>query len=154
MNHPQNASVLDDEATPDDDLGRDHFVETLKKVLETAASPLVVALYGTWGSGKTSMMLRLRKKLEPKDGVTRRSAATVWFDPWAHSDDDRPAVSLLYAIRKDLGLEKDATVKRALLAIARVAGEEVRLPYVGLSLGRITSAYDKLAQEDVGRRSQ
>jgi TPR repeat protein len=154
VNQPRGSSVLSDEATSEDDLGRDLFVTALKNVLETAASPLVVALYGTWGAGKTSMMLRLREKLEPSGGRFRRSAATVWFDPWEHSKDDNPAVSLLYAIRKDLSLEKDLTVQRALLAIARVVGTEIRVPYLGFSLGRVASTYSQLAREDVERRSE
>ena len=154
MNQPDEVKVLVDEATPTDEFGRDIYAAALKQVLASAGSPLVVALYGAWGSGKTSMMKRLREKLEGRDVAAVRSAATVWFNPWEHSNDDRPAVSLLYAIRKDLELENDDAVQRAFLAIARAFAEGVRLPYFNFSLGRIADAYEKLAKEDVERRTE
>jgi TPR repeat protein len=146
--------VLTDEATQDDEFGRDIYIGSLRQVIESAASPLVVALYGAWGSGKTSMMMRLREQLEGQNSSGRRLAATVWFDPWEQSNDDQPAVSLLYAIRKDLNLENDPKVRHALVAIAQAVATEVQVPYLGISVNKITDAYRKLADEDVEKRTK
>jgi KAP family P-loop domain/Tetratricopeptide repeat len=146
--------VLDDEASLRDDLGRKRLVEILKEVLLAADTPLVIALYGPWGSGKTSMMKQLQYELDPPDHTSSRLAATVWFVPWEHARDKQPAVSLLHAIRRDLGLQKDPVVRRALTAIATAITEEVRVPYLGLSLGRIQANYRQLAEQDVERRSE
>jgi TPR repeat protein len=101
------------------------------------------------------MMLRLRDQLDkPSAASTEPLAATVWFDPWEHSNDDQPAVSLLYAIRKDLELQDDLKVRHALLAIAQALATEVQIPYLGISVGKITDAYQKLADEDVEKRTQ
>ena len=51
------------------------------------------------------MMMRLQEQLERGVSPSKQLAATVWFSPWEKSNDDQPAVSLLYAIRKDLKLE-------------------------------------------------
>jgi TPR repeat protein len=147
-------TVLTDEATRHDEFGRDLYISSLRQVIESAASPLVIALYGAWGSGKTSMMMRLREQLDRPNGITEPLAKTVWFDPWEHSSDDQPAVSLLYAIRKDIGLEDDVTVRHALLAIAQALATEVQVPYLGISVGKITDAYRKLADEDIEKRTQ
>jgi tetratricopeptide (TPR) repeat protein len=147
-------AVLDDEATLHDDLGRSRYVEILKEVLLAADTPLVIALYGPWGAGKTSMMKQLRYELDPPDRSSSRLAATVWFVPWEHSKDSQPAVSLLHAIRRDLGLQKDPTVRRALTAIATALTEDAQIPYLGLSLGRIQAKYRQLAEQDVEKKSQ
>ena len=154
MSHLDPLSVIIDEATPNDEFERDIYTNSLRKVIESAASPLVIALYGAWGSGKTSMMLRLRDQLNLRDAVGNRLAATVWFDPWEHAGDDQPAVSLLYAIRKDLELEWDPKVREILVAIAQAIATEIHVPYLGFSIGKISDAYHKLADEDVEKRTQ
>lgn len=154
MSYPDSLNVLIDEATRNDEFERDIYIRSLLQVIESGASPLVVALYGAWGSGKTSMMMRLRDQLKRRDAAGNRLAATVWFDPWEHAGDDRPAVSLLYAIRKDLNLEMDREVRQTFVAIAQAVATEVQVPYLGISVGKITDAYRKLADEDVEKRTQ
>ncbi len=145
--------MLNDEATLHDDLGRARFVETLKQVLLEAETPLVVAIYGPWGSGKTSMMMQLREALRESDDASSPQVRTAWFVPWEHSRDSQPGVSLLLAIRRDLDLD-DVRVDRALRAIALAVADEVRIPYLGLSLGRVRANYRQLAEQDVERRSE
>lgn len=147
-------AVLTDEGTPDDEFGRDIYISSLRQVIESAASPLVIALYGPWGSGKTSMMMRLREQLDKPSATGEPLAETVWFDPWEHASDDQPAVSLLYAIRKDLELEGDREVHIALSAIAQALATEVQIPYLGISVGKITAAYQALADKDVEKRTK
>jgi tetratricopeptide (TPR) repeat protein len=144
--------VLCDEATLHDELGRGRFVRTLQQVLLEAETPLVVAIYGPWGAGKTSMMMQLRAALtENDDGAAQ--VRTVWFVPWEHSRDNQPGVSLLLAIRRDLDLN-DVRVDRALRAIAQAITDDVRIPYIGLSLRRVRANYRQLAEQDVERRSE
>jgi tetratricopeptide (TPR) repeat protein len=145
--------VLSDEATLSDELGRGRFVETLKQVLLEAETPLVVAIYGPWGAGKTSMMMQLRAALAGSTGGPRPQLRTVWFVPWEHSRDHQPGVSLLLAIRRDLGLENVRVVDRALRAIALAITDDVRIPYIGLSVGGVRASYRQLAEQDVERRS-
>ena len=150
---PEQVRMLNDEATLTDDLGREGFVETLATVLLEAETPLVVALYGPWGSGKTSMMKQLQKALKESHGVASSQVETVWFVPWENSRDNQPGVGLLLAIRRDLHIES-VRVDQALKAIALAVADEVRLPYLGLSLGRVRNNYRQLAEQDVERRSE
>jgi tetratricopeptide (TPR) repeat protein len=144
--------VLCDEATLRDELGRGRFVQTLRQVLLEAETPLVVAIYGPWGAGKTSMMMQLQAALKENEGAAAQ-VRTVWFVPWEHSRDNQPGVSLLLAIRRDLELD-DVRVNQALRAIAQAITDDVRVPYIGLSLGRVRSNYRELAEQDVERRSE
>lgn len=45
------------------DFGTDRYVNGLLKFIENATAPLTIALQGEWGSGKTSLMNRLYKRL-------------------------------------------------------------------------------------------
>jgi tetratricopeptide (TPR) repeat protein len=147
------ASVLSDEATLHDDLGRTAFVETLTDVLLEAETPLVVTLYGQWGSGKTSMMMQLQNALTESNSTSSSKVATVWFVPWENSTDKQPGVSLLLAIRRDLHIN-NVKVNRALRSIALAITDEVHVPYIGLSLGGVRKNYQKLADQDIERRSK
>jgi hypothetical protein len=48
-------TLLNDEPTAEDELDRERFASTLADIVVSSATPLVVACYGTWGSGKTSL---------------------------------------------------------------------------------------------------
>ena len=146
-------SLLSDEATPYDRLGREGLVTTLTQVLLEAQTPLVVAIYGAWGSGKTSIMMQLQKSLQTGGSKSLATVKTVWFVPWENSSDSQPGVSLLLAIRRDLGLS-GATVEKALRAIVLAITDEVRVPYIGLSLGKVRANYQQLVDQDIEKRSE
>jgi hypothetical protein len=73
----QNASVSD-QATDDDSLGFEPYVTAIAQFLKNPKTkpPLTLSIEGEWGSGKSSFMKQLRKKLEGEP--------TVWFNAWRH----------------------------------------------------------------------
>lgn len=54
--------------------------------------PLVVAVNGRWGSGKSSLMNLLRANM-------RSAAQTVWFNAWHHESEEQLLAALLQAVR-------------------------------------------------------
>ena len=70
-----------DQATSDDLLRYDDFRAALYDVITQAETPLTVGVFGPWGSGKTSLMRMLRRKLEGEGLDSRR---TVWFTAWKY----------------------------------------------------------------------
>ena len=54
--------------------------------------PLVLAVNGRWGSGKSSLMNLLRENM-------RNSASTVWFNAWHHQSEEQLLAALLQAVR-------------------------------------------------------
>ena len=70
-------------STPEEDLlGRGEFANKLANTLVDVpgSEPLVVGLYGPWGSGKTSVMNIVRHRLAPR--VAAHQVAVVDFNPW------------------------------------------------------------------------
>ncbi len=65
----------------DDWLDRRPAVAALRRLLNGVEleTPLVVGIYGGWGSGKTSVMRTLEAELERPDRVL------LWFDAWIYA---------------------------------------------------------------------
>jgi len=62
-------------------LERSNAVSALQRLLDSpdAATPLVVGVYGGWGTGKTSVMRTLETRLQAPDRLI------VWFDAWIYA---------------------------------------------------------------------
>jgi KAP family P-loop domain/Pentapeptide repeats (8 copies) len=150
-------SAHSDSPTEFDQLGRKRYVRGLADFLLGAEGPLVVAIYGSWGSGKTSLMLQLRRLIEPQweEGAPGNAATrTVWFDPWAHQLDNNPVLGLLHATARQLGVQKERAVRDALIAVSAALTDDVRVPGLGITIGRVRSSIAKAAERDFYLREE
>ena len=88
--------IVNDQATEIDSLDFTPYVETLVDIIKTGNTPLTIGVFGTWGSGKTSLMRMVRKKLPRKFTV-------AWFDAWKYDKEETLwrafLLSVLLAIR-------------------------------------------------------
>lgn len=92
------------------------FLESLLKRKENDIQ--MIALYGEWGSGKTSLMQYVKSQLDAKN-----SFKTNFFPAWEMEKDDNLSLSLLEAIiESEEGINK-TDIKGALLAIGRGIGK-------------------------------
>ena len=62
---------------------------------ESTKPPLVLAVNGNWGTGKSSLMNLLQQDLK------RRGARAVWFNAWHHQKEQQLLAALLQTVRKD-----------------------------------------------------
>ena len=61
------SNIIDQPAQADEDrLNMRAYGDALSEFIVNAQSPLTIALQGEWGSGKTSLMNYLKKKLNAK----------------------------------------------------------------------------------------
>lgn len=90
----------------------DDFAATLARLIAspTTETPLAIGINGAWGSGKTSLLLRVKGMLDqPKAGrpyadgkENFRECKTIWFDAWKYNDEDKLLVALVRVILQSM----------------------------------------------------
>ncbi|MGD2250722.1 MAG: P-loop NTPase fold protein [Candidatus Methanofastidiosia archaeon] len=86
--------MLSDKETDIDALGFEPYANSLSEfIVEKGITPFTIGIFGSWGSGKTSLMLMLKKKLESKYNVK-----TVWFNAWKFDDEKQIWTALIQTI--------------------------------------------------------
>ncbi len=73
--------IVNDQPTEIDALDFAPYVETLADIIQTGSTPLTIGVFGTWGSGKTSLMKMIKKQLPGKFTV-------AWFDAWKYDKEE------------------------------------------------------------------
>jgi predicted KAP-like P-loop ATPase len=97
-------------SSEEDALGREIFVNNLANDINrwTGKGSLVLALYGPWGTGKSSVLNLLQKKIET-DGLCE----IILFDPWYFNSTEQ-LIQTFFAVVKDKTLafaSEDAKTK-------------------------------------------
>jgi len=92
------AIVSPDLWTLDDKLGFAKYVEPLAKVALIADTPLTIGIFGSWGTGKTSLMHMLEKRVG-------NDLKTLWFDAWKYSKEETLWRSLLGRVLESIRQE-------------------------------------------------
>jgi len=79
-------AILDDQPTEQDALGFAAYRNALVGIVRDPATntPLVVGVFGAWGSGKTSLMRMVEAELKGEAPEGERWIRTMWFDAWKY----------------------------------------------------------------------
>jgi Cdc6-like AAA superfamily ATPase len=117
---PEPGLLYNDEPTTVDRLDRKQYAEELAHLAQETQPPLVIGVFGEWGSGKTSLLQQVREQLE-----SDQTSAVAWFEPWKHQYDQNPVLPLLHAVVRDLDLESREDIRRTLLVISEALGSMV-----------------------------
>ena len=101
--------IISDEPEKDSDLfGFDAYAKTIAGLIANKENktPLVIGIYGSWGSGKTTLMQtvisHLGKIEEYEDKSPYRRCKTVWFQAWKYKDEDEILAALIEEIFKTM----------------------------------------------------
>lgn len=166
MTNPQDSTLKFSADQPitsinQDRLGRGSFAITLANAITTwkGDESLVVALYGAWGSGKSSIKNLLVSLLESSASNPR----VVDFNPWAWSGENRLTEAFFEEIGIAIGAAESGTNRQEIanrwklysarlrlggsaLESLKVACEIAAVPWAPLILGSLASATRKASE--------
>lgn len=94
-------TILSDREADSDLLDFAPYTNTLLEILRDPETPgpLTIGLFGTWGSGKTSLMRFVQKKLAEDPN---RNFRIAWFDAWKYEKEDALWRALLLRVTDSL----------------------------------------------------
>lgn len=93
----------------DDAFGQQDFIEQVCELIRNCQPPKGIGINGYWGTGKTSTLMQIHKKLtgaapHEYDKSNDKNIVPVWFEAWRYQSETIPIVALLQEIRAQLGM--------------------------------------------------
>ena len=122
-----------DSPTHDDKFSIENYINGLSNFIIECETPLTIAIQGDWGTGKTSIMYQIEKRLNPEK--QDKKIQTIFFNTWQYSQFDMGnnlAVALITDLISELNVEdskKKQFFKKAKGALSK------GLEYVNLDFG-------------------
>ena len=133
---------------PDDDFGRAPLADALVTMIlehHKGLLPLVVGIFGAWGTGKTRFleMMRDNPRMSPSaqenDGTSTTGAVkAIWFDPWVYERRQDVASGLIYRLLREVEASRPSLGERAtaigknvskLMAFSALKSTDVFIPF-------------------------
>lgn len=91
--------IVNDQPTEKDALDFTPYVETLADIIQTGNTPLAIGVFGTWGSGKTSLMKMVWNGIPESEYKGLPKEFTVaWFNAWKYDKEDSLWRALLLCV--------------------------------------------------------
>jgi energy-coupling factor transporter ATP-binding protein EcfA2 len=149
--HYERFKVILDEPSVSPSLGFAEYAQALSEVIERSRAEFAVGIFGSWGSGKTTLMKTIKAVVSQHENVV-----PVWFTAWRYEKEPNLIVPLLDVLRDALREKgrnnKDARpwARRASRAVGRAGfaflqGLTVKADFPGggvdAELGKVIDAY-------------
>lgn len=136
-----------DEPTLADELGRRRYATALANIAITCSTPQVIGVYGSWGTGKTSLLRQVQQ-------IARRTAGvpTIWFDPWLHQFDESPVLALVQSTNIQLNIDTETTIRSLLRSLSVALVDSMAKMAGTLSVAELREHLDAMDAEQFRRR--
>jgi predicted KAP-like P-loop ATPase len=129
----------------EDKYGIDPFARSLARSIESVTSPegIVIALYGPWGSGKSSAVNLVLHHLKPAEEAGKLTI--VRFNPWWFSGAESLTLAYFEALQAAFAETKPDTIKSAIKLLGRRLSR--RGPLLGAVVDMLTAGFGGRAVE-------
>ena len=160
-------SVYTGEHNQEPDLNFELYAEQLCRIAIKATAnsqeAFTVGIFGSWGSGKTTLMHCIKKKLnDPKsfqqlfpkgDSLGQTNCKTIWVNPWKYDGKEDVRNALIQTILREMANDPDPKLdqnkrkeimEKALslsLSIYKISGHTLRGTIKALTAGGIDTQY-------------
>ena len=132
-----------------DGLGFAAYADVLAHAALQAQGTLTIGVFGEWGSGKTSLMRLIQRRIEAHEHVV-----PVWFNAWRYEQDQHPVIPLVGTIVREIEArrqrlaapERAGALVRALRAVAYGFSLKTKLGVPGV--GEVEASFDGKAMTD------
>ncbi len=107
-----------DNPTENDKLGFTPYVIGIEKLIKDTSVrdlPITIGIYGAWGSGKSSFMMQLRKRLVGGSKHSRGKIPTIWFEAWKYDRTQDVRSALIYQILNGIYASANEDTKTKIL---------------------------------------
>lgn len=81
----RSTQYLSDYRSAEDLLDFDLFRPALMEIVRNAATPLTLGVFGSWGTGKTSLLHQLMSEIKSKGNPHQRA---IWFTAWKYEEQE------------------------------------------------------------------
>jgi len=103
-------NAINDAASLKDEIGFEPYVKALSKMIvhKNTQTPLVVGLYGPWGTGKTSFMMQVDAEVKKTalgnigNKKSKDVNRSIFFEAWQYQNTKNLSGALLFDILKEL----------------------------------------------------
>lgn len=137
----------------EDRLNRESFAESLANVLLQSSFPtsFTVGLYGSWGSGKTSLLNMVIEQVESQSS----DVIILRFNPWLCSDPKQLITQFFKQLASAIKIKKPAadTVCELVDQYADIFDAASLIPYAGTALAAVGKAVTSKARNRMYRKN-
>ncbi|TEU16181.1 MAG: hypothetical protein E3J21_11355, partial [Anaerolineales bacterium] len=138
----------------------EHYADTFARIIAArdTLTPLTIGVHGEWGSGKTTLMRRIRAKLDETKGYETkpvsfvavddqglaftkkfRPCKTVWFNAWKYGREEALFVALIEEVLRQM--RRDGNWQALLAELAEPKKDKIKIPEAVIStLTRVFTA--------------
>jgi len=139
---PQKGLIITDNFSEQPILDFESYSDAIVKMIKNSDPNFTIGIFGEWGTGKTTLM----KLIEKKIGKNDQDIITVWFDAWKYENEKEFAlIPLLKVIDYSIPDEADERKRKLKDAL-----KEAAIFTLGVSTNIVSSLVSNYAGKEVG----
>ena len=123
--------ILPDEPEDEPTAEFNRYAEIISDIIKSSKPNFSVGVYGDWGTGKTTLLKNIKKKIDDEQDSKNQKIITIWFNAWRYEREDQFAlVALMKTIAYGIsGYKKYKTlfekIKHGSQIVSVSAGEKI-----------------------------